>query len=120
MRNWMVVVALEGLALVSLGGCGAAQRLGASFNQVVDVDIDNKGKEAVCSLVAVNRQNVVQGGDTRVEPVDVKPKERKTVHASLPLDQERVLQLKSCSGKILKEEKHTVASASDRVHLVVD
>ena len=97
--------------------CGAAQALGASSIVKRDFEISNKSKEAICSVDVVNVQNVVAGGDTHNEKLDIPPGQTKTESINVADGQDRTLRFKSCKGAVIKEQNFPYAK--DKAHVDV-
>jgi len=101
----------------TLTGCSAAQMAGASVITKREFEVNNKSKEAVCSVDIVNDKNLDRGGDTRSANVDVKPGEQKVVTLDVAKDQDRTLRFKTCKGAVLKSQAFPYAPTRARVDL---
>lgn len=91
--------------------------MGVSKREERDFEVNNKSKEAICSIDMVNVGQVMKHNrDT--QKVDIKAGEQKTVKLGVPLDQERTYEFKSCKDKVLKAQ--SIPWAPTLIHVDVE
>lgn len=109
--------ALSALLGASTAGCAAASAMGVSKREQRDFEVNNKSKEAICSVDVFNPGQVMKG-DRINQKIDIKAGEQKTVKLDVPLDQTRTYEFKSCKDKVLKAQ--SIPWAPTLVHVDVE